>query len=127
MIKYKRDDKKQTYIPIISPSTSSQATLRCGVDADAELLRPAMPVLDQNSQIEQFVFFQTFEGQNYEITKVTYLPSRPQKVVLHFSDHVGEQLQVFVVIFSPDQLVTDDFFECLDLKLVTEEYLNALF
>ena len=44
-----RDDKKQTYIPTIKANTNSQATLRCGVDADAELLRPAMPVLAQNS------------------------------------------------------------------------------
>ena len=44
-----RDDKKQTYIPIIKANTNNQATLRCGVDAEAELLRPAMLVFLQNS------------------------------------------------------------------------------
>ena len=38
-----------TYIMIIAPNTRSHATLLCGVPADAELLRPAMPVLVQNS------------------------------------------------------------------------------
>ena len=38
-----------TYIPIIAPKTSSQANFLWGVAAEAELLRPAMPVLDQNS------------------------------------------------------------------------------
>ena len=39
----------RAYIPIIAPNTSSQANLLCGVAAEAELLRPAMPVPDQNS------------------------------------------------------------------------------
>ena len=40
-----------TYIMIIAPNTRSHATLLCGVPADAELLRPAMPVLVQNSWV----------------------------------------------------------------------------
>ena len=36
---------------IIAPNTRSHATLLCGVPADAELLRPAMPVLVQNSWV----------------------------------------------------------------------------
>ena len=41
--------QNETYIPIIAPKTSSQANFLWGVAAEAELLRPAMPVLDQNS------------------------------------------------------------------------------
>ena len=40
-----------TYIMIIAPNIRSHATLLCGVPADAELLRPAMPVLVQNSWV----------------------------------------------------------------------------
>ena len=37
------------YAPIIKAKTSSQATLLCGVAAEAELLRPAILVVLQNS------------------------------------------------------------------------------
>ena len=45
-----------TYIMIIAPNIRSHATLLCGVPADAELLRPAMPVLVQNSWVNQKYF-----------------------------------------------------------------------
>ena len=38
-----------TYAPIIKAKTNSQTNLLCGVAADAELLRPAILVVLQNS------------------------------------------------------------------------------
>ena len=45
----KDEDHLSTYAKIIKANTKIQATLLCGEAADAELLRPAILVLSQNS------------------------------------------------------------------------------
>ena len=86
-----------TYAPIIESITNNQRTLRCGVAADAELLRPAMLVLVQNSW-------------RYRLGKLVHLwfdlPCDPKKAGLLVSwDHVlasviGPDCSEFLVEFD---------------------------
>ena len=60
------------YSPIMANVTRNQAALRCGVAADAELLRPAMLLLVQNSCWPKKIRY----------LRLSYLPCDPKKVGL---------------------------------------------
>ena len=70
---------------IIAPNTRSHATLLCGVLADAELLRPAMPVLVQNSWVNWKYFMLSNLIRSVpckSITRHCLFPERPSWVTI---------------------------------------------
>ena len=74
------------YIPIIAPNRGSQTNLLCAEEAEAELLRPAMFVLDQNSWIQYCFEDNMFKLQKCKVTTFTFQTTH--RNIRYHSDHV---------------------------------------